>query len=141
MALNKRLLRKVRNRIAEIPESYNQSNFCQKSDDAPCGTSACIAGEAIIVSRPTIKQGIESLRRMDRRYFNSGAWTHHDAFKAGQRLLGLTEEESESMFGGEAGQWPQPFARRFANAKRPQTRARIAVDYLDECLKRGKVTW
>lgn len=136
--LNTELLRKVRDRIAEIPESYNQNNFWLESDKAPCGTVACLAGEAIICSRPTVKQGIRSLRRMDNNVYFVGG---HPITLRGAKLLGLTESDAALVFDGGGDGWPQPYRRRFQRAVQPETKAKIAVAYLDECLKRGKMVW
>lgn len=59
--LNKALLRKVRNRIRKIPESYYQGTWCRADKGAPCGTIACIAGETIICAAPTVEAGIKEL--------------------------------------------------------------------------------
>lgn len=69
--LNVKLLRKVRNRIATIPESYDQSRWVQSNDKAPRGTMACLAGEAIICSQPSVGEGIKTLRRATARHDNT----------------------------------------------------------------------
>lgn len=138
--LNKRLLRKVRNRIAKIPESYAQNVFYKPSGESPCGTAACIAGETIIVAAGSVSEGIKQLRRLSKRFDEGLAWDHPAAKKA-QKLLGLSWAESDCIFSGDAGSWPEPYRSRFQRAARPATQAKAAVAYLDECLKRGKVTW
>lgn len=137
MKLNKRLLRKVRNRIAEIPESYNQNYFWLDDRDAPCGTVACLAGETIIASKPTVQAGIKSLRR----YSNECRLIiEHPIARRAAKLLGLTDDERR-IFDGVGNGWPQPYKGRFQRASTPNQRAQVAVAYLDECLKRGKVMW
>lgn len=137
--LNKRLLRKVRNRIAKIPESYDQNHFWLDSSNAPCGTVACLAGETIIVSRPTVKQGLQSLRRLTNSVFCVTA--DHPVARRAASLLGVSDAEAVAMFDGDGERWPQPYRAQFERAGGPQTRAKVAVAYLDECLKRGKVIW
>jgi len=146
--LNKRLLRKVRNRIAEIPESYDQEVWYAPNGDAPCGTSACLAGETIIAAAPNAKIGASRLKR----YYNLPS-AGQTPFKFASRiplramnLLGLTPAEAERVFDASGldslcVRWPEPFAARFAKAKTNKTRAKVAVAYLDECLKRGKMVW
>lgn len=138
--LNLRLLRKVRNRIAEIPESYYQRDWMRESDAAPCGTVACLAGETVICAAPSVAQGIKDLRRAVRA-FERGFAYDIGVVKKARTLLGISLEDAERMFGGYADEWPQPFKGRFERAKRQQTKAKIAVAYLDECLKRKAVTW
>ena len=140
MALNKRLLRKVRNRIAEIPESYDQSTWMDSSSKSPCGTTACLAGETVIAAAPSIPKGLVVLRRSVRAFEKANS---RDAgiIKKARRLLGLNLEEASDMFDGNADGWPEPFCSRFQECKTQKAKARVAVAYLDECLKRGKVTW
>lgn len=47
--MNVRLLRRVAKHIVEEPRRYNQGSWCDRSNDAPCGTMACIAGWAVIL--------------------------------------------------------------------------------------------
>lgn len=135
--LNLKLLRKVRDRIAEIPESYDQTKWIMDSAEAPCGAAACVAGETIICDAPTVKQGINTLRSLAGR---SGAISDRAS-----ALLGISEEEADVMFDysyvNHTVEWPSPFKRRFAAAATPQAQAVVAVAYLDECLKRKAVTW
>lgn len=132
LKLNKRLLRKVRNRIAKTPESYDQGEFCLNTSSAPCGTAACIAGETIICAAETVEQGINTLNRLNK---------HGTVGETAAKLLGLPSVEHHEMFCGDASCWPEPFADRFARVKTVKQRAKIAVAYLDECLRRGKVAW
>jgi hypothetical protein len=140
MPLNKQLLRKVRNRIAKIPESYYQGAWIESSKKSPCGTTACLAGETIIVSSPSIKRGIDNLQRAVSRYAES-LRSDVGVVRKARLLLGINLTDAEAMFGLRAAGWPKPFADRFTRAKTNRQRAKIAVAYLDECLKRGAVTW
>jgi hypothetical protein len=140
MALNKRLLRKVRNRIAEIPESYRQGTWVSDDQKSPCGTVACLAGETIIAAAPSIEKGIQSLKRaVDR--FEHGDTYDSGVVRKARLLLGISIQEATDMFDGYGNTWPSPFGERFTSAQRPATKAKIAVAYLDECLRRGRVTW
>lgn len=144
--LNKQLLEKVRNRIAEMPESYSQENFYAPDSSSPCGTVACLAGETIIVSFPTVTKGIERLKKIwDDDYGDWDSIADAPVAIEAAKLLGLDEEETETMFAADV-EWPQPFQNEFneamMNSEDPTREcARVAVAYLDECLRRGKVTW
>lgn len=135
--LNLKLLRKVRDRIAAIPESYNQARWITDSVEAPCGAAACVAGETIICDAPTITQGISTLKRLAGR---GGAISDRASV-----LLGISEEDADVMFDysylNHTVEWPSPFKGQFAAAETPHARAQVAVAYLDECLKRKAVTW
>lgn len=142
--LNKRLLRKVRNRIAEIPESYNQTDWMQETDAAPCGTAACLAGEAIICAAPSVKQGVAALKRAVILGGNSSIGTFSTRVPdRGAKLLGISGADAKRVFDS-VPQWPAPFGGQIRDAiekRQRKNQARIAVKYLDECLKRGRVTW
>lgn len=47
--INKELLAKVRDHILEEPRRYNQGTFGKKSEIAPCGTEACLAGWTVFL--------------------------------------------------------------------------------------------
>lgn len=141
MALNKKLLRKVRNRIAKIPESYRQSDWVKASPKAPCGAAACLAGETIICEADNVQKGIAALNRMVERGGDSSIgvfWSRVPDRAA--KLLGVSPRDAEKIFAG-VPEWPEPFGKQMRNAKTPTKQATVAVAYLDECLKRGKVIW
>lgn len=127
--LNIELFKKVRDRIKEIPESYNQRWWVDESSEAPCGTAACLAGETIICSARSVTVGIRKLRRLD---------------DEAQDLLGLSNEERSILFtafpAGDIKQWPEPWATRWANALNNQRKqARVAISLLNRIIKTGKI--
>lgn len=131
--LNIELFKKIRKRIAAIPESYNQSWWMIPTSAAPCGTAACLAGETIICNAPSIKAGLSNLAQADRRgVVGSQA----------RRALGLAPGEAATVFGyidGGFVSWPEPFASQFRDAENSQGRAAAAVAYLDHIIETGKV--
>jgi hypothetical protein len=142
--LNIELFKKIRDRIAEIPEAYDQSVYCRRDDRAPCGTAACLAGEAIICSAPTVGEGVEHLRHYDRRDLIP---------ETAAILLGLPRpmwgygqppryNETARLFACHADNvvfWPEPFASQFQAALNATERAAVAVAYLDHIIETGKV--
>lgn len=153
MALNTELLQRVRDKIAATPESYDQEVYGRPETSAPCGTAACIAGWTVVLADEIPMERV--------RLANADYWNSHkdkatrDLFdlvpNMAARLLGLNADEQEAMFTAEPegaddeysdereGGWPEPFASQWAEGEIP--RHEIAVAYIDECLKRGKVTW
>jgi hypothetical protein len=140
--LNFKLIRKVIKRIETVPESYAQQVWESDAEEfnesaeagrghkrptPPCGSVACLAGEAIICDAPTIALGLRRLKR-----------TKQTAHRAAQ-LLGLSEGETD-LFDGEADGWIQPFRNQFKNAKTYKGEARAAINYLRYILRTGKVT-
>lgn len=141
MPLNRRLLRKVRNRIAKIPESYSQNVWVMESGASPCGAVACLAGETVIANAVDVQTGIKTLLRWDDKDAPSrSAFAVYIPYRAA-KLLGLNDDDAMAMFRGNASGWPKPFRIKFVRARSNQRRAEVAVGYLDECLRRGRVTW
>jgi len=129
--LNFPLWVKVRNRIAAVPESYNQGYWKQKSSVAPCGTQACLAGEALICSERSAKQGLALLWRTRRNTIAGRA----------SALLGLDRNTSEDQIFTSwiDGEWPEPFATQFAEAEPGMEEAKVAVRYLTHVIRTGQV--
>lgn len=133
--LNIELFQKVRNRIATIPESYDQSKWCTDSQEAPGGTAACLAGETIICAAPSVKAGIKRLRDLAE---GDGDGVPFEA----ARLLGLPApvythpyNESALLFFAHAYGWPEPFRTQFLEGEE----AEAAVALIDHIIETGKV--
>lgn len=131
--LNIELFKKVRERIATTPESYDQLLWAKRSTKAPCGTTACLAGEAIICSMPTVEAGVKLL------------WDtlSHPSTPApdlmAKELLGLNDREAAAVFTASACGWPAPFSVQYDKARGNAGKARAAVAYLDHIIETGKV--
>jgi hypothetical protein len=138
--LNIELFKKIRDRIATIPESYDQDTWVKSSLSSPCGTVACLAGETIICAAPSVEQGIRELQRLDRQ-------GEYLVPKVAAELLGLEgdydgddEVDNETMiFVADAAYWPWPYRDQFREAETGARRAEIAVAYLDHIISSGKV--
>lgn len=140
--LNIELFKKVRDRIAAIPESYDQRTYYSKSDTAPCGTVCCIAGEAIICSAPTIAEGVANLHEISSR--------HRSVASTGARLLGLIGDDEHYYFldfdhparrlfhEAPHQAWPEPFRSQWLEAAQDEE-PRIAIAYLDHIIETGRV--
>lgn len=131
--LNIKLLKKMRKRIAEKPYSYYQDYWAVKDDKAPCGTKACLAGEAIICSERSVKKGLEKL------WASLSPSRSERPSVLAQELLGLSGIEADTMFMVGGAAWPEPFRSRFERASGPIARAKVAVAYLDHIIKTGEV--
>ena len=130
---NRRLLLKTAKRIETVPESYDQANWCQPTDRAPCGTAACLAGELIICSAPTVEEGVKLLR--DRYQLPDFPGTSEMA----ANLAGLTEVETNKLFPGDVGDWPDPYRTRYVAAETQQERAKAAAELLRYLADGGEV--
>jgi hypothetical protein len=136
--LNVELFKKIRERIATIPESYDQTTWIADNELAPCGTAACLAGEAIICAAPTVADGIAEPQRLDESN-DQLAVPLRAAF-----LLGLTGDYSKrsyeemgetNIFWGDGRCWPEPFRSVLQNGNQ----AAAAVAYLDHIIETGKI--
>lgn len=127
--MDKKIVRKMIKRIESVPESYDQSVFyIEESNRSPCGTVACLAGEAVICSAKTVEAGIklafEDLGRL---------------LDRADKVLGLPPDHS--VFAANGRGWPEPHRSNFAKATTGKARSQVAVAYLKEALKRGTMVW
>lgn len=150
--LNKALIRKMIKRIEERPEAYLQSRFFVKMGvqvaayyDRPkpiCGSAECLAGEAIICTAPSVKKGIEALKRTVTSLDNSDSLK--PVAEKAARLMGLSIDLSGDGLGIFDSQplhcWPAPFGAQYAQAKTYKGEARAAINLLKAILKTdGKI--
>jgi len=128
--MNKTVVRRMIRRLQAVPESYKQSAmFVEEDDGSPCGTVACLAGEAVICSAKTVEAGIKLA-------FSGEI----DLVEEAEAILGLTDTE-HSVFAVDASGWPKPYSDDLQRADSREAEARVAVAYLKEALKRGTMVW
>lgn len=130
--LNIELLKQVRDKIATTPQAYNQETWGQPSAAAPCGTAACIAGWACILSGAMTPEKLYDL----------GETRHWERIEGvAQDKLGLTLDEADTLFNGEPEiKWPGAFADLWIDSYGDQLQqAQVAVEYLDHIIETGKV--
>lgn len=143
--LNIELFKKIRQRIIDIPASYNQRNWIEDEPTAPCGTTACLAGEAIICASVNVKAGIRRLRRLadtnssDNPKINPLFYDSKVPQVAG-KLLGMTPQEQLIFNGPRGAEWPQPWRGRWLKATGDRDAEReVALSLLDRIIKTGKI--
>lgn len=131
MAMNKTVVRRMIKRLESVPESYNQrAYFVEPSREAPCGAVACLAGEAVICSERTVRQGVRLALRM----------SNKEMINRAQEVLGLSGNHGVFDIAGHG--WPEPFRSQIKNPKQSDGgQAPVAVAYLKEALKRGTMIW
>lgn len=89
----------------------------------PCGTAACIAGWAVVLTDgvPSKIREFMKMRERAAELLNVDAgysWTSHPLFYAPN--------------------WPKPFASRYRNAEGPKKRAIIAAERIEHLIKTGE---
>lgn len=133
MKRNRRLLLKTAKWIEEIPESYDQKVWEKDSDESPCGTAACLAGELIICSERSVVKGIKKLR--------SGHFLPNfiSTPAMANKLAGLTTDEGYALFAEDVDKWPAQFRSRYRAAKTQLGRAKAAAALLRYLADGGEV--
>lgn len=132
MPINKKLLRRVRNHILAEPRRYNQYVVGQASDDAPCGTAACLMGWAAVLGGVVTAEEVR----------DAGPCDYLKIFPATRDALGLSKSESDIMSSRTGLLWPEPFSTMFRVAyagRDKEGQARAAADYINYILRTGKV--
>lgn len=130
--LNVRLIRKVIKHILAEPRRYFQETTIRrgvpgehvgkdpKHTFAQCGTAACIAGWAYLLSTKVPDPDVYAI------------------MAKAQRLLGLDHERASNLFSGEPeAHWPTPFNEQYDNAKSPRGKVGAAVRLLEKVIKTG----
>lgn len=126
---NKRLLLKTAKRIEEVPESYNQGEWIGSSNRSPCGTVACLAGEIIICSAPTIEKGI---RKLHDTFYGEGR-----VADTALRLAGLHYDDEDTLFYSPR-HWPNKIGKGFGR-KNKIGKAKAAAELLRYLADGGEV--
>src|SRR4051794_35671812 len=107
--MNLALLLEIADRIAKQPAAFDMREWAAKSD---CGTEACIAGWAMLLSdiEPALGPSDEC---------------HEVNFNDGARLLDLSLSEAQALF--HLHRWPTEFWWQYRVAKTAEEAAVIAV--------------
>jgi hypothetical protein len=130
--LNVKLLRRIQQHILEEPRRLDMGNWKSTRTDGPCappcGTVACIAGWALVLSGKSIPE------------FENIA---HDAAE----LIGVQHTQSGDVNVDEdcqAGklflrfEWPEPFVSQFADATDISQRAQITANRIEHLITTGE---
>lgn len=130
--LNVKLLRRIKRHILTEPRRLVMADVKVKgkpgdrfkSDNGgtqilpDCGTAACIAGWALMISGKRVIEGSANLYRA-------------------AKLLSLPEDfRSNNLFIVEY--WPHRLRRRYLDADAPEARAKIAADRIEHLIKTGE---
>jgi len=128
--MNVKLLRKIQKHILAEPRRLNMSHWAAPSHDAPCGTMACIAGWAVILTK---RRGAEKFRRVAERLgiglFPDPKRITLNPSTVAAKALRLDLDQKEKLF--HTYGWPWNFREKYLNAENPRIRARAASDRID----------
>lgn len=157
--LNIELFKQIREKIANTPIAYDQTRWGRREIAAPCGTAACIAGWACVLSDSVSLMTVQLAGPSAVVYTSGGGSVDIPAIA--QQVLGLSEEEADMLFtsgpegewGSEdyddeseddetyylGGGWPEAFAAAWRGALGPEEQASVAIAYIDHIIETGEV--
>jgi hypothetical protein len=126
--MNVELLRRIQRHIVEKPNRFLMESFVERGEDGErvyksnvpqtfesCGTAACFAGWAVILSKPNL----------DYVDYNDAEYRYR-----ARSLLGL---QWDDLF--YTVNWPKQFSNRWHDAETPAERAQIASDVIDNYIE------
>jgi hypothetical protein len=115
----KEMLRKGYRRAQELPRGFNMGTWGYESEQAPCGTICCYAGELLIVG------GVVSPKELP-------AFANADFFAVPTRaaeLLEIPDEAIKAMFFVE--NWPRELRKKYEAANIPSVRAEALAEAVE----------
>lgn len=102
--MNVELLLKVKAAILEEPKAFDMIDWFRQSSAAPCGTTACIAGWAVVINEGCRRPG------------QVPSWLRGDTCQySGEVALEIDDEQAMGLF--YIGAWPRLFAERYKEAR------------------------
>lgn len=124
MSLNVELLQRIKAHILEEPKRYFQqiygSRVAPENGGPACGTVACLAGWAVILSGEELFQDYDGV-----------SLVRGDVERRAYQLTGIPENGAVGSPFATAAFWPAPFARQWYTAPSTEAKARVAADYID----------
>lgn len=139
MKLNVKLINKVIKHIEEEPRRFDMDCWIYENEEAPCGTSCCIAGWALILNRKRIPKNHNERERvidLDKFPYSNSELITKRACKA----LGTSIKNASSLF--LENHWPVKYRSKYFGGKalkkeKVHTRA---IALLKEVIKtKGKI--
>lgn len=130
--MNVQLLLQICDRIAKHPEAFKMESWAEQTE---CGTAACVAGYACILSGVQPNFSERCTGEDDRRTATFGE-NEVCQFKAAE-LLELTCIQTRRLFFTtyRCDGWPIDYFRRYDDAKTPEERAAVAVERIHHFIK------
>lgn len=127
--MNVKLLLKVKAAILKEPRKFRMETFFSPSSKSPCGTTACIAGHALVIGRKwkSLKSGLRMVTRSDK-----GNLFFH---QQGAADLGISIMEAHALF--YATSWPQPFRDQYYEAVTKRQEAKVAARRIQHFIDTG----
>jgi hypothetical protein len=136
--MNVRKLRKLQKWILAEPRRYRQDwwgwtgdTFPVNEQGPPCGTVACLAGNAALMEG--YKAPLHINGRFECMISPRGETVRIDI--TAKRILGLTDNQRDRLFGLGPHSWPRELWSEYTMAKTPERRAAVAVRRIEHFIK------
>jgi hypothetical protein len=136
--MNVRKLRKLQKWILAEPRRYRQdwwgwtgNSLAIQEQNPPCGTVACLAGNTALMEGYKAPSQING--RFECMISPRGATVRID--RTAKRILGLTEDQRDRLFGIGPHSWPAKLWFEYRAAKTLEERAAVAVRRIDHFIK------
>lgn len=124
-----KLLLKIKRHILAHPDTYRQ-------DEWHCGTAACIAGHAALLSglADSVAIDLDGAARPVR----NGRILNEDWEDLGYEALGRRASNSSLFSGSPVFSWPEPFNTDWKQANTRKARAQVAARRIDYFIRTGE---
>lgn len=140
--MNVEKLLKLKAYILAEPRRYNQAFWMYnkeatltKKQNPPCGTVACLAGNACLMEGWTAWRFTPSGAVYEVQSPDGGKW-NESIRAAAQDILELDDDQADGLFDGEADGWSDEARRAYEAAVDPHGRARAAAMEIDALIAR-----
>jgi len=121
--MNTQLLEQVRDAILEEPSRFSMKEWVNPNHPgSKCGTSACIAGFALVLNTT---KGDTAIATWKEGIFRWAYDPGYVLFEDARKLLDLTSAQAERLFADR--NWPQPWRDVYRNATTDQQAAGAAA--------------
>ncbi len=134
--MNTELLREIQKAILDTPTRFDMSDWIQKADESPCGTTACIAGYAVLIDELQKKnETLQNTKEITKFRAEIEDWVEENGtipFRA-QKLLDLTNDQCRRLF--HVSRWPSQFWARWDFELPRLELAKIASERIDFFIK------
>lgn len=141
--MNVAKLKKLKKWILDEPRRYNQATWIDthpssrylRDQQPPCGTVACMAGNACLMEG--YKQANPQSSDFDM-VSPDGDNTEVEVEVAARMILDLSESQADKLFDPEASGWDKDARALYFESDLPNSRARAAAMAIDALIKKGR---
>lgn len=120
-----RLLRRVQRHILKEPRRLAMGVWANASASVYCGTVGCIAGWAVMLTRPSLQRAVRD--RVDKVY---------DWESVGRKALRISPERARSLFHNE--NWPTDYRNRLEETHLQKEYVDVTIERIEHFIQTGE---